>query len=78
MENFIVSRDVIFDETESKSAEEIESILHKLETKGSKRKGNMQSQPTSPKTSGSSSSSSASPTSSSSSDSDSPDSPPKQ
>lgn len=45
---FIVSRDVIFDETESKSAEEIESLLHKLETKGSKRKGNMQSQPTSP------------------------------
>ena len=45
---FIVSRDVIFDETESKSAEEIEILLHKLETKGSKRKGNMQSQPTSP------------------------------
>ena len=43
-----MSRDVIFDETESKSAEEIESLLHKLETKGSKRKGNMQSQPTSP------------------------------
>ena len=35
---FIVSRDVIFDETESKSAEEIESLLQKLETKGSKRK----------------------------------------
>lgn len=43
----IVSRDVIFDETESKSVEEIENLLHKLETKGSKRKGNMQSQPTS-------------------------------
>ena len=46
---FIVSRDVIFDEKESKSAEEIENILHKLETKGSKRNGKMQSQPTSPK-----------------------------
>ena len=45
---FIVSRDAIFDETESKSAEEIESLLQKLETKGSKRKGKMQSQPTSP------------------------------
>ena len=44
----IVSRDVIFDETESKSAEEIENLLQKLETKGSKRKGKMQSQPTSP------------------------------
>jgi hypothetical protein len=29
----IVSRDVVFDETESKSAEEIESLLQKLETK---------------------------------------------
>lgn len=45
---FIVSKDVIFDETESKSAEEIENLLHKLETKGSKRNGKMQSQPTSP------------------------------
>jgi len=45
---FIVSRDVIFYETESKSAEEIENLLHKLETKGSKRNGKMQSQPTSP------------------------------
>jgi hypothetical protein len=34
---FIVSRDVIFDETESKSAEEIESLLQKLETKGNQR-----------------------------------------
>ena len=31
---FIVSRDVIFDEIESKSATNIENILHKLETKG--------------------------------------------
>ena len=45
---FIVSKDVIFYETESKSAEEIENLLHKLETKGSKRNGKMQSQPTSP------------------------------
>lgn len=45
---FIVSWDVIFDETESNSAEEIENLLHKLETKGSKRNGKMQSQPTSP------------------------------
>ena len=45
---FIVSRDVIFDETESKSAEEIDDLLHKLETKGSKRNGKMKSQPTSP------------------------------
>ena len=44
----IVSRDIIFDETKSKSAEEIENLLHKLETKRSKRKRNMQSQPTSP------------------------------
>eukprot|EP00253_Pinus_taeda_P021484 PITA_21484 len=44
----IVSMDVIFDETESKSADEIEKLLHKLETKGSKRNGKMQSQPTSP------------------------------
>jgi len=45
---FIVSRDVIFYETKSKSAEEIENIIHKLETKGNKRKGKMQSQPTPP------------------------------
>eukprot|EP00253_Pinus_taeda_P036422 PITA_36422 len=45
---FIVSRDVIFDETESKSAEEIENLLHKLESKGSKRNDKNQSQPTSP------------------------------
>ena len=42
-----MSKDVIFDEIESKSAEEIESLLQKLETKGSQRKGNMQSQPNS-------------------------------
>jgi hypothetical protein len=41
---FIVRRDVVFDETESKSAEEIESLLQKLENKGNKRKGKMQSQ----------------------------------
>jgi len=34
-EKFIVSRDVIFDELESKSVEEIEILLQKLETKGS-------------------------------------------
>eukprot|EP00253_Pinus_taeda_P034927 PITA_34927 len=45
---FIVSRDVILDETESKSAEEIENLLHKLESKGSKRNGKIQSQPTLP------------------------------
>eukprot|EP00253_Pinus_taeda_P034497 PITA_34497 len=45
---FIVSRDVIFYETESKSAKEIENLLHKLQTKRSKRNGKMQSQPTSP------------------------------
>ena len=39
---FIVSRDVIFDENESKSVEEVESILQKLETKG-----DLQSQPNS-------------------------------
>jgi hypothetical protein len=33
-----VSRDVVFYETESKSAEEIESFLQKLETKGNQRK----------------------------------------
>jgi hypothetical protein len=44
---FIVSRDVVFDETESKSAEEIKSLLHKLETKGNQRKGKLQSQPNS-------------------------------
>ena len=43
-----MSRDVIFDEIESKSVEEIENILHKLETKASKRNRNMQGQPTSP------------------------------
>ena len=45
---FIVSRDVIFYETESKSAEEIERLLQILETKGSWRKGYTQSQPNSP------------------------------
>jgi hypothetical protein len=45
---FIVSRDVVFDETKSKSAEEIESLLQKLETKGNQRKRKMQSQPNSP------------------------------
>lgn len=45
---FIVSRDVIFDETESKSAEEIANLLHKLESKGSKRNDKKHSQPTSP------------------------------
>jgi hypothetical protein len=45
---FIVSRDVVFDETESKSVEEIESLLQKLETKDNQRKGKMQSQPNSP------------------------------
>ena len=30
---FIVSRDVIFDENESKSAEEVVSLVQKLETK---------------------------------------------
>ena len=44
----IVSRDVIFDENESKSAEEVESFLQKLETKTDKRNGNLQSQPNSP------------------------------
>jgi hypothetical protein len=44
---FIVSRDVVFDETKSKSAEEIESLLQKLETKGNQRKGKMQNQPNS-------------------------------
>ena len=44
---FIVSRDVIFDETESKSDEEVESILQKLETKSDKRNINIQSQPNS-------------------------------
>jgi hypothetical protein len=39
-----VRRDVFFYETESKSAEEIESLLQKLETKGNQRKGKMQSQ----------------------------------
>ena len=45
---FIVSRDVIFDENESKSVEEVESLLQKLETKTDKRNGNLQSQPNSP------------------------------
>ena len=45
---FIVSKDVIFDENEGKSAEEVESILQKLETKTDKRNGNLQSQPHSP------------------------------
>jgi hypothetical protein len=44
---FIVSRDVIFDETESKSADEIESLLQKLEAKGNQRKGKVQSSPNS-------------------------------
>ena len=44
---FIVSRDVIFDENESKSVEEVESILQKLETKSDKRNGNLQIQPNS-------------------------------
>jgi hypothetical protein len=44
---FIVRRDAFFNETESKSAEEIESILQKLETKGNQRKGKMKSQPNS-------------------------------
>jgi hypothetical protein len=42
-----VSKDVIFNETESKSAEEIESLLQKLETEGNQRNGKMQSQPNS-------------------------------
>jgi hypothetical protein len=45
--NFFVRRDVIFDETKSKSVEEIQSLLQKLETKGNQRKGKMQSQPNS-------------------------------
>eukprot|EP00253_Pinus_taeda_P033744 PITA_33744 len=40
---FIVGRDVIFYETESKSAKEIENLLQKLESKGIQRKGNMKS-----------------------------------
>jgi hypothetical protein len=44
---FIVSRDVIFDETEIKSVDEIESLLQKLETKGNQRKGKVQGQPNS-------------------------------
>jgi hypothetical protein len=44
---FVVSGDVIFDENESKSVEEIESLLQKLETKGNQRKGKMQTQPNS-------------------------------
>ena len=38
---------MIFDENESKSAKEVESILQKLETKSDKRNGNLQSQTTS-------------------------------
>jgi hypothetical protein len=45
---FIVRRDVVFYETESKSVEEIESLLQKLELKRNQRKGKMQSQPNSP------------------------------
>jgi hypothetical protein len=44
---FIVSRDVIFYETESKSADEIESLLQKLEAKENQRKGKVQSSPNS-------------------------------
>jgi hypothetical protein len=44
---FIVSRDVIFDENESKSADEIESLLQKLEAKENQRKGKVQSSPNS-------------------------------
>jgi len=43
-----MSKDVIFDETGIKSVQENENILQNLETKGSKRNGKMQSQPTSP------------------------------
>ena len=39
--------DLIFDETESKSVEDIKSLLQMLETKGNQRKGKMQSQPNS-------------------------------
>ena len=42
---FIISRDVIFYENESKSAEEFESLIQKLETKSDKRNGKLQSQP---------------------------------
>jgi len=42
-----VSKDVTLYETQSKSVEEIEHLLQKLETKGDKRKGNIQSQPNS-------------------------------
>ena len=38
---------MIFDENESKSLEEVESILQKLETKNDKINGNLQSQPNS-------------------------------
>ena len=44
---FIVSRDVIFYENESKSVEQVKSLLQKLETKSDKRNGNLQSQPNS-------------------------------
>jgi hypothetical protein len=44
---FIVSEDVVFYETKSKSVEEIESLLQKLETKGNQRKEKMKSQPNS-------------------------------
>jgi len=43
--NFIVSMDVIFDETESKSATKIESLLQKLESKGDRKKRKMKNQP---------------------------------
>ena len=42
-----MSKDVTLYETQSKSVEEIEHLLQKLETKGDKRKGNIQSQPNS-------------------------------
>ena len=42
---FIVRRDVIFYENESKSVEEVESLLQKIEKKTDKRNGNLQSQP---------------------------------
>jgi hypothetical protein len=42
-----VNRDVIFYETKSKSVDEIESLLQKLEAKGNQRKGKVQSSPNS-------------------------------
>lgn len=38
--NFIISKDVALDETERKSAIDIEILHPKLEAKGDKRKGN--------------------------------------